>query len=198
MKEEQGFPSNGTRSISYIMNTKNWWQPLLFILIFCVAGVGLIGYQTYVDTPPMTGFKTTSSEILMDKTTIENGQKVFHKYALMEYGSFFGDGAQRGPDVILDLFPAGAIQFQPIVDNGLWFARSEAFIGRGIFKSLTWLRGVGASLFFFGGVIPLTWFIVSRVRSLESASNTVDEMEALPKGETRHESQTMATETVEA
>jgi nitric oxide reductase subunit B len=80
------------------MNTKNWWQPLLFILIISVAGVGMIGYQTYNDAPPMTGFKTEAGEVLMNKTTIEEGQKVFHKYALMEYGSFFGDGAQRGPD----------------------------------------------------------------------------------------------------
>ncbi|MBK6997963.1 MAG: hypothetical protein IPH31_24915 [Lewinellaceae bacterium] len=87
-----------TKNISYLMNTKNWWQPLLFILIISVAGVGLIGYQTYVDAPPMTGFKSPSGETLIDKTTIERGQIVFHKYALMEYGSFFGDGAQRGPD----------------------------------------------------------------------------------------------------
>ncbi len=98
MKEEKNAETNGTRSISYFMNTKNWWQPLLFILIISVAGVGMIGYQTYIDAPPMTGFKTPSGEILIDKTTIEEGQKVFHKYALMEYGSFFGDGAQRGPD----------------------------------------------------------------------------------------------------
>ncbi len=80
------------------MNTKKWWQPLLFILIISVAGVTMIGYQTYVDAPPMTGFKAPSGETLINKTTIVNGQQVFHKYALMEYGSFFGDGAQRGPD----------------------------------------------------------------------------------------------------
>ena len=83
--------------------------------------------------------------------------------------------------VILDLFPAGAIQFQSIVDHGLWFARSEAFIGHGVFKSLTWLRGIGASVFFFGGVIPLTWFIVSRVRSLKTASDDVFELDEEPK-----------------
>ena len=99
MKEENGASNNGTpKSINYFMNTKNWWQPLLFILVTSIAGVGMIGYQTYVDAPPMTGFKAPSGEVLINKTTIENGQKVFHKYALMEYGSFMGDGAQRGPD----------------------------------------------------------------------------------------------------
>ena len=70
----------------------------MFILIISVAGVVMIGYQTYNDAPPMTGFKARSGEIPITQTTLEEGQKVFHKYALMEYGSYFGDGAQRGPD----------------------------------------------------------------------------------------------------
>ena len=85
-------------AINYFMNTKNWWKPLTFILIISLAGVGTIGYQTYNDAPPMSGFQTDSGEQLINKRTIINGQEVFHKYALMEYGSFFGDGAQRGPD----------------------------------------------------------------------------------------------------
>src|SRR5690606_16818406 len=72
--------------------------PLLFILIISLAGVGMIGYQTYMDAPPMTGFRTSTGENLITKLVIEDGQEVFHKYALMEYGSYFGDGAQRGPD----------------------------------------------------------------------------------------------------
>lgn len=86
------------KNIDYFMNTKNWWGPLVFILIISLAGVGMIGYQTYNEAPPMTGFTTSSGEVLIDKSTIIQGQIVFHKYALMEYGSFFGDGAQRGPD----------------------------------------------------------------------------------------------------
>lgn len=86
------------RRISYFMNTKNWWKPLTFILIISLLGVGIIGLQTYVDAPPITTFTAKDGKVLFDKNTIEKGQEVFHKYALMEYGSFFGDGAQRGPD----------------------------------------------------------------------------------------------------
>lgn len=96
--EQENTSTYEKKSIGYFMNTKNWWQPLLFILIISVAGVGMIGYQTYNDAPPMTAFVSNSGEVLISKNTIEEGQKVFHKYALMEYGSFFGDGAQRGPD----------------------------------------------------------------------------------------------------
>jgi len=98
MKKNNGDLVQGSNSMSYFMNTKNWWKPLLFILVISAAGVGMIGYQTYNDAPPMTGFRTPAGEVVVSKTTIEQGQKVFHKYALMEYGSFFGDGAQRGPD----------------------------------------------------------------------------------------------------
>ena len=86
------------RSLNYFMDPRNWWGPLVFILIISLLGVGLIGYQTYNDAPPMTGFMTESGDLVISKKTIEDGQIIFHKYALMEYGSMFGDGAQRGPD----------------------------------------------------------------------------------------------------
>jgi nitric oxide reductase subunit B len=69
--------------------------------------------------------------------------------------------------VILDLFPAGAVQFRQIVEKGLWYGRSADFIEGNVFKSFTWLRGIGASVFYFGGVLPLTWFVITRMRSLK-------------------------------
>ncbi len=92
--------SQGTtpKNISYIMNTKNWWGPLTFIFVISLAGVGMIGFQTYHDAPPMTSFVSSQGDVIASRTDLEHGQKVFHQYALMEYGSFFGDGAQRGPD----------------------------------------------------------------------------------------------------
>jgi hypothetical protein len=80
--------NTSSKSISYIMNTKNWWGPLTFILIISILGVGMIGYQTYIDAPPMSGFTDDKGNVVIDKKTLEHGQEVFHKYALMEYGSF--------------------------------------------------------------------------------------------------------------
>jgi nitric oxide reductase subunit B len=79
--------------------------------------------------------------------------------------------------VILDLFPAGCIQFKAVVEKGLWFGRSADFIDYGTFHSLTWLRGIGATVFFLGGVAPMTWFVVSRFKSLKPAANSIDEMD---------------------
>lgn len=87
-----------TKNIAYLMNTKNWWGPLTFIFIISLIGVGMIGFQTYNDAPPTARFVASGGEVLISEENIQQGQIVFHKYALMEYGSFFGDGAQRGPD----------------------------------------------------------------------------------------------------
>lgn len=100
---EQPDKTNGNgrylkKSVDYLMDTKNWWGPLTFILIISLAGVGMIGFQTYFEAPPEAAFKDESGNIIMEKSAINRGQEVFHKYALMEYGSYFGDGAQRGPD----------------------------------------------------------------------------------------------------
>jgi len=86
--------------------------------------------------------------------------------------------------VVLDLFPAGIIQFQSVVERGLWFGRSAEFIDQGVFKSLTWLRGIGATVFFVGGVIPLTFFMVTRVRHLKKPKDT-DPLS--PNGQPGHE-----------
>lgn len=89
--------------------------------------------------------------------------------------------------VVLDLFPAGCIQFKAVVEKGLWFGRSVEFIDYGIFHSLTWLRGIGATVFFLGGVAPMTWFVISRLNSLKPAANSIDEMDNYQDNKTDNE-----------
>ena len=72
--------------------------------------------------------------------------------------------------VLLDLFPAGILQFNAVLEKGLWFARSSAFIDSSAFQTLTWMRIIGGSIFVLGGVIPLAWFIVSRSNSLKGSN----------------------------
>ncbi|MBK9686512.1 MAG: cbb3-type cytochrome c oxidase subunit I [Saprospiraceae bacterium] len=79
--------------------------------------------------------------------------------------------------VILDLFPAGSLQFKAVVERGLWFGRSAEFIDYGTFKNLTWLRGIGATVFFVGGVTPITWFIISRWNSIKSSTSQIEDMD---------------------
>lgn len=66
----------------------------------------------------------------------------------------------------LSLFPLGVHQLMAVLEHGLWFARTESFVRGGMWQSLTWLRSLGGSLFLFGGVLPLVWFVLSRGRNL--------------------------------
>jgi nitric oxide reductase subunit B len=72
--------------------------------------------------------------------------------------------------VTMDTFPAGVLQFKSVVENGYWAARSQEFILGGPFQVLTWMRAVGGSVFFFGGVIPLFYFMMTRLNSLKAAA----------------------------
>ena len=72
--------------------------------------------------------------------------------------------------VLLDMFPAGILQFQAVVEKGLWFARSAEFIDSNAFQTLTWMRIVGGSIFVLGGVIPLTWAITSAARHFKKVN----------------------------
>jgi nitric oxide reductase subunit B len=84
--------------IHFLMNPHKWWIPITLILVISITGVGLIGYETYYKAPPIPDFVNEHGESVFSQKDILDGQAVFQKYALMEYGSMFGDGANRGPD----------------------------------------------------------------------------------------------------
>jgi nitric oxide reductase subunit B len=84
--------------ITFLMNPKKWWIPLLVIFTISIAGVIMMGVHTYTEAPPLPSYVSSQNEIVFSKDDILEGQAVFQKYGLMEYGSMFGDGANRGPD----------------------------------------------------------------------------------------------------
>jgi nitric oxide reductase subunit B len=89
---------SNNNSITYLLNPKNWWLPLLIIFIVSICGVAMIGIHTYTEAPPIPNYVTEKGKVIISKEDILKGQAVFQEYALMEYGSMFGDGANRGPD----------------------------------------------------------------------------------------------------
>jgi nitric oxide reductase subunit B len=84
--------------IQFLMNPRKWWLPITLILAISITGVSIIGYETYFKAPPIPDFVNEAGESVFSQKDILEGQAVFQKYALMEYGSMFGDGANRGPD----------------------------------------------------------------------------------------------------
>lgn len=84
--------------IEYLLTPKNWWLPLLVIFTISFTGVFMMGLHTYTEAPPIPDFVSPQGEVVYSKSDVQQGQVVFQKYALMEYGSMFGDGAYKGPD----------------------------------------------------------------------------------------------------
>ena len=80
------------------MKSTNWWKYLLAVLVVGASGVIFMGFSTYKDAPPKPDYISPSGVEIVQRAAVERGQLVFQKYALMEYGSMFGDGAARGPD----------------------------------------------------------------------------------------------------
>ncbi|MDE2485476.1 MAG: nitric-oxide reductase, partial [candidate division NC10 bacterium] len=78
---------------------KYWWLHALIVTTISVIGLIALGVWTYVGVPPMTNFvSATSGETVIPEWEMQRGKQVFHLKGLMTYGSFWGDGAERGPD----------------------------------------------------------------------------------------------------
>jgi nitric oxide reductase subunit B len=84
------------------VNRRLWWQPLAAVLLAGLAGVLFMGIRTYQDAPPLCNFVNENGKVIISRENILAGQEAFQKYALMDYGSMFGDGADRGPDFTAD------------------------------------------------------------------------------------------------
>jgi nitric oxide reductase subunit B len=82
--------------------------------------------------------------------------------------------------VVMDLFPVGVHQLMAAMTEGYAYSRSNEYLGGATFQNLTWLRGVGVLVFIVGGVLPLTWFMVTRWFGLKDAQ-TVEEQFVVPK-----------------
>lgn len=61
--------------------------------------------------------------------------------------------------VLLSLLPMGLLQTWASVEQGLWYARSAAFLQTGVMDTLRWLRVIGDTIFALG-VLALGWFIL--------------------------------------
>ncbi len=96
----------------WVMKRSNWWAPLLVVMVIGIGSMLFVGTRTYQDAPPIPDFTAPDGRVLVSRDSILRGQAVFQKYALMDYGSMFGDGAARGPDYTADALQALARAMQ--------------------------------------------------------------------------------------
>lgn len=71
----------------------------LIVTVISVIGLVALGVWTYTSAPPLTNYVLSSTgETVIPEWQIQRGKQVFHLKGLMTYGSFWGDGGERGPD----------------------------------------------------------------------------------------------------
>ena len=61
--------------------------------------------------------------------------------------------------IATSLLPIGIIQFHASVSQGLWYARSEAFMQQDLLQTLRWVRTFGDVVFIIGA-LAMAWQVV--------------------------------------
>jgi nitric oxide reductase subunit B len=86
-----------------LLVSKGWLQAVAVVVLFGFFVLGLLAYRTYQSDPPVPRqVVDPAGRVLFTGSEIKEGQKVFLRKGLMEYGSIFGHGAYLGPDYTAD------------------------------------------------------------------------------------------------
>jgi hypothetical protein len=86
-----------------LLVSKTWIQAVALVMVFGFFIMGLLAYRTYTGEAPIPArVVDQKGNILFTHDDILNGQQVFLRNGLMEYGSIFGHGAYLGPDYTAD------------------------------------------------------------------------------------------------
>ena len=82
-----------------LLVSKAWVQAVALTFVFGFFLLGLIGYKTYTGQPPIPErVVDPAGNVVFTGEDVKDGQKVFLKNGLMQYGSVFGHGGYLGPD----------------------------------------------------------------------------------------------------
>src|SRR5262245_540709 len=87
----------------WLLAKPNWWIQFTIVAAVGLAGLMALGTWTYTSAPPRVAFvSSTTGKEVVSLHQILRGQELFHIRGLMSWGSFWGDGAERGPDFTAD------------------------------------------------------------------------------------------------
>lgn len=105
--------SGGQNLAQWLLNKKTWTTHFLIVAAISVAGLVYLGQQTYSGSPPLVDYVSADTgEVVLSQKEIERGKEVFHLRGLMGYGSFWGDGGDRGPDFTADALHRTAVSMR--------------------------------------------------------------------------------------
>jgi nitric oxide reductase subunit B len=87
-----------------------WVQAVVLTLLFGFLVLGIMGYGTYSGQPPIPEkVVDPAGKTVFTGEDVMEGQKVFLRNGLMEYGSVFGHGGYLGPDYTADYLRRSAL-----------------------------------------------------------------------------------------
>ena len=90
--------------------SKVWLQAAIVVFLFGFFVLGLLAYRTYTSDPPIPErVVDPAGRVIFTADDIRDGQRVFLRNGLMEYGSIFGHGAYLGPDFTNDYLHRAAL-----------------------------------------------------------------------------------------
>lgn len=96
-------PGNSPSTKRPMIISRSWAQVAIIVFIFGFFVLGLLAYRTYVAEPPIPEkVEDASGNLLYTGEDVVQGQQVFLRNGLMEYGSILGHGAYLGPDYTAD------------------------------------------------------------------------------------------------
>jgi len=103
-----------------LLAKKYWWLHFLVVAVISITGLIVIGVWTYTGAPPLVSFVSSSTEeVVIPEWQIRRGKEVFHLKGLMSYGSFWGDGAERGVDFTADALHYTAMYMQSFYKDAI-------------------------------------------------------------------------------
>jgi nitric oxide reductase subunit B len=169
-----------------LKNRTIWMQNVKWPLIFFVAvafwnmlGAGVFGFMI---NPPIALYYIQG----LNTTPVHAHAALFGVYGFLALGftllvlryirpqlifneqlmkvGFWGLNAGLVLMIFTSLLPIGLIQFHASVSEGLWYARSEAFMQQDLLKTLRWVRTFG-DVVFIVGAFAVSWQVVKGVFS---------------------------------
>lgn len=76
-----------------------WMQSAIVTFLFGFTVLGVLAYLIYNQHPPIPQkVVSENGELVFTGEDVRNGQNVFQRYGLMQYGTIYGHGAYLGPD----------------------------------------------------------------------------------------------------
>jgi nitric oxide reductase subunit B len=96
-----------------LLVSKWWVQTAMLVFLVGFFVLGLLAYRTYTEQPPVpeTVVDERGTEVFT-RSDVTEGQNLFLRYGLMQYGSIFGHGAYLGPDYTADYLHRAALEVQ--------------------------------------------------------------------------------------